>query len=146
MVRLSTISPDLVVRLRRMSAAERRELAVAACEFAVSRVELQHPSIDRALSLLRQGSQLPPEDRTALETLAADLDERYFDLQDAAEDGRAGPEDFLHPFAQARAVAALLSVFHEDSLTAAEEAIYEAAMTGEHPAELLAVIDPSHAR
>ena len=67
--------------------------------------------------------------KAEIDALAAQLDEEYLDLQEAAEDGRASIEDYLRVFAKARAVAALSLAGNENSLQAATEAIYEAAAT-----------------
>jgi hypothetical protein len=70
---------------------------------------------------------LPPDSRGALDALAAGLDDEYFGLQEAAEEGRATVDDYMRPFGQARAVAALSFATDPDASEAADEAIYEAA-------------------
>ena len=59
--------------------------------------------------------------------MAAGLDDEYLGLQEAAEEGRATADDYMRPFGQARAVAALSFATDPDAFEAAGEAIYEAA-------------------
>ena len=83
---------------------------------------------------------MSPHDRDALDALAGRLDDDYFGLQEAAEDGRATVEDYMRPFGQARAVAALSFAADRDAFEAANEAIYEAASAVEDKQGLVAAV------
>lgn len=143
---LEDLSPDLAAKLQRASAAKQRAASLAACEFAVAHARVEHPLIDKALKTLREGGVLLPEDKAELDALAAQLDEDYFALQEAAEEGQASTEDYMRVFAQARAVAALSCAGDEDALQAATDAIYEAAAKTDDKeglvARILGVLEP----
>jgi hypothetical protein len=83
---------------------------------------------------------LTPKEKSDLDALAAQLDAEYFALQEAIEEGRASTNDYMRPFGQARAVAALSFAGREDAFQAATEAIYEAAATTDDKEELFAHI------
>lgn len=140
MTRLETLSPDLAGTLQRASAAKQRAASLAASEFAIARAKVEHPLVQRALEKVRRAGVLTPEDKAELDALAGQLDEEYFALQEAAEEGRASTEDYMRMFGQARAVAALAFAGGEDALQAATEAIYEAAATTDDKEELAALI------
>ena len=141
MTRLETLSPDLAGKLRRASAAKQRAAGLAACEFAVSHAKVEHALVEKALEKVRAAGVLTPKEKAELDALAAQLDEEYFALQEAAEEGRASTEDYMGLFGQARAVAALAFAGGEDALQAATEAIYEAAATTDDRQELAALIE-----
>jgi hypothetical protein len=140
MTRLETISRDLADKLRRASAAKRRAASLAASEFAVVRAKIEHPLVERALEKLRAAAVLTPKDKADLGALVTQIDEEYFALQEAAEEGRANTEDYMRVFGQARAVAALTFAGGEDTLQAAAEAIYEGGATTDDKEELAALI------
>jgi hypothetical protein len=140
MTGLEDLSPDLASTLQRASAAKQRAAALVACEFAISRAGAEHPLVDRTLKTLRAAGVLLPEEKAELDTLAAQLDEDYFALQEAAEEERASTEGYLKVFGQARAVAALACAADEDALRAATEAIYEATATADDKEALLSRI------
>lgn len=141
MSRLETLSPELTAKLRRASQVEQRAASLAAGEFAVSHANVEHPVIKEALTMLRTGGVLAPEKRAEIGALAARLDEEYFDLQEAAEEGRASADEYLRLFGQARAVTAVLSAFQDHPFEAAAEAIYEAAATTDQPKDLFSVVE-----
>jgi hypothetical protein len=60
--------------------------------------------------------------------LAAQLDAKYFDLQDRLGEGRNLNREGLQLFSQARVVSALSLAGRENSLMTATEAIYEASL------------------
>jgi hypothetical protein len=142
MTGLEDLSPDLAGKLKRASAANQRAVSLAACEFAVAHAKVEHPLVENALKTLRAGGVLLPEDKVDLDTLAVQLDEDYFALQEAAEEGSASTEEYLKVFGQSRAVAALACAADEDALRAATEAIYEAAATTDDKEALLSRILP----
>ena len=92
MTRLETLAPELAATLRQASVPEQRAASFAAGAFAVSHAHLEQPVIQVALVALRDGGGLSPDTKAELESLVARLDEQYFDLQEAAEEGRATPE------------------------------------------------------
>ncbi|MBW3542015.1 MAG: hypothetical protein KY476_17235 [Planctomycetes bacterium] len=145
MVRLETLALEVARHLRHLPEPELREIALAACDFALARTNFKAPIVTEARDRLARGESLSPESLAALERLATELDERYLELQDAT-DPAAPQSAVLRAFADARAAAALLHAFDPDALTAATEAVYEAAMTAENPSDLFAEIDPSLTR
>jgi hypothetical protein len=127
MTRLDTISTQLVTALRQASEERQRSACLAACEFAVQRVGINSPVVADALQTLRAKEPLATNQKAALDALAGKLDDEYFELQEAAEDGKATDDDYMRPFGQSRAVTALSSAANRDAFEAAAEAIYEAA-------------------
>ena len=115
MTRLETLAPDLADKLRRASPVKQRAASVAASEFAITHAKVEHPLVEKALEKVRAGGVLTPKDKAEIDALVARLDEEYFELQEAAEEGRASTEDYLRVFGQARAVAALSFAGNEDA-------------------------------
>lgn len=140
MTRLERLSPDLADRLRHASPPKQRAAALAACEFAVAHTKVEYAIVEKALKKVRAAGVLAPTERAELDALAAQLDEEYFVLQDAAEEGRASTEDYMRRFSEARAIAALSFVGGEDAFQAATEAIYEAAATTDDNEALTSII------
>lgn len=140
MTRLETLSPELSSALRRASSAKQRAASLVASEFASARAKIEHPLVERALAKMRAGGFLTPKEKAELNALAAELDEEYFALQEAAEEGRVRTEDYMRVFAQARAVVAMVFAAGEDALQAATESVYEAAATTGDKEELIALI------
>jgi hypothetical protein len=126
---IDLVFPEPTDVLRAASTEQRRSAALAACEFATVRAPVDEPIVARAIRDLRAGLRLTDDTRKELDALAEHLDDEYFDLRDEAEAGRASEADWLPLFEKARAVSALSSAGHSDSLEAASEAIYEAAAT-----------------
>jgi hypothetical protein len=141
MTRLETLAPDLADKLRRASPMQQRAAGVAATAFALAHAKLEHPLVEKALATLRAGGVFTPPDKAQIDALLARLDEEYFELQEAAEEGRASTDDSLRRFSQARAVAALSCAGNEDAFAAATEAVYEAAATTDDKEELVALIE-----
>jgi hypothetical protein len=131
MTRLETLSPDLARKLEGASVAKQRAAALAACQFAISHAQVNHPLVKNALQRVRAASVLTPEEKAGLDGLAAQLDEEYLAMQEAADKGRVSTADYMRLFGQARAVAALSFAGGEDAFHAATEAIYEAAATSD---------------
>ena len=139
--RLETLSADLATKLRRASAIKQRRASVAACEMAIAGAMVEHPLVFEALRQLRNGHVFTPHEKAAIDALAAQLDEEYFDLQEAAESDKATTDDYLRAFARARAVAAL-SFAGSGATDATDESIYEAAAaTGDDNSELFSRIE-----
>jgi len=89
---------------------------------------------------LRAAGFIDPVQIAELDAYIARLDDEYFDLQEATDDGTAGAQDYLPVFCQARAVAALSFAGRQDALQGAMDAVYEAAATTDNKDELTAVI------
>ena len=137
MTRLETLSSDLAAKVQRASAAKQRAAALAACDFAITHAKVEHPLVKQTLQKVRAEGILTPEERAELDALTEQLDEEYFALQEAAEDGGATIADYTRVFGQARAVAALACAGGDDAFQAATEAIYEAAATVDEKEELI---------
>lgn len=132
---------DLVDKLQKASEKQQREASLVACRFGLLKAELEAPFVDAALETIRSGQSLSIEQKAKLKEYAAQLDETYFQLQAASDEGRVSRIEYLKTFAQARAVSALIFAGDGDALKAAAEAIYEAAATGEDPVELISQIE-----
>lgn len=140
MTRLESQFPGVADKLRRASTAQQRAVSVAASEFAIAHARVQHPIVKRAMAKVRETGVLAPDEKADLDALVAQLDREYFDLQEAAEEGRAAADDYMRRFDQARAVAAVSFAGSEDALLAATEAIYEAAATTDDKEQLSALV------
>ena len=141
MDRLETLAPELVQRLRQASPAKQRAAAIAASDFALEKGHLQHAVVDEARETLRTAGGMSAAQQAELEALMSKLDNEYFDLQEAAEEGRATIEDYTRKFAQARAVSALLFASKGDPLEASTEAVYEAAAAFDDKRPLFLVVE-----
>ena len=102
MTRLDSSAPDLADKLRRASLDKQRAAGVMACEFVITQAKLVHPLVVQALEKVRGDGVLTEEERAELDSLSAQLDEQYFVLQEAAEEGRASTEDSMRLFSQSR--------------------------------------------
>jgi hypothetical protein len=140
MNRLETLIPDLADKLRIASTLKQRASSLAASEYAISHAKFEHPLVEKALEIVRAGGVFTPKYKAEIEALVTRLDERYFELQEAAEEGGLSPDDYLRVFGQARAVAALSFSGNEDAFEAATEAIYEAAASTDDKEELATLI------
>ncbi|MDA3136088.1 hypothetical protein HG619_07695 [Pseudomonas syringae] len=87
---------------------------------------MEVPIIVESLRQLRSANKLTTDQVSGLDSLAAQLDEKYFDLQDSLDEAQNLNLEGLQFFSQARAVSALSLAGGEDSLMTATEAIYEA--------------------
>lgn len=126
MERLSMVAPDLATRIQGSGDEQRLRIAAsAAAEIVVERAAVGHDGVLRALEMLRHGST-DVELREALQSLAQELDARYWDLHDAHEAGKGSKEEYMAAFAQARAVSAVVCALDPDFVMAALEACYEA--------------------
>jgi len=124
--RLDLIDPNLCTQLEIASKPTLRRVALAACNFALTRTDLIHPLLDQALQELSSNSSPSSNLNTALEQLVESLDEEYFDLKDAAENGKTEGASWQVAFCKARAANSVYFAIGEDEYLAATEAIYEA--------------------
>jgi hypothetical protein len=76
MPRLETISPSLAAAFQRASDQKRRRTTLLACEVAVALSGLHGKAVDRALKLVRDGSQEPDVSRE-IAALSDRLDDEY---------------------------------------------------------------------
>jgi hypothetical protein len=141
MTRLDCVLPDLAAKLQASLPPKQRAAALVACEFAIAHAQVQHPLVQSTLDKLRATGVLSVNERRDLDALTVRLDNEYFDLQEAAEQGKASREDYLRAFEKARAVAALSYAGRENSLEAANEAICEAAATVDDRRRLVALLE-----
>lgn len=146
-MRLETVEKGLVERLKAASPKQQRSAVRVACELAFQAVPVDMPLVVDALEQLRRGEKFTSGQISALEGLAAKLDDQYFDLQDRLDDEQGLDVDALQLFSQARAVSALSLAGGEDSLMSVAEAIYEASSavddgTGIFEAVLLVLSEP----
>jgi hypothetical protein len=141
MNRLERLAPDVADKLRQAPPDKQRAAALAACEFAIAKANVQLASILEACEGLRKGSGLSPAQQSEIEAIVASLDNEYFDLQEAADEGRATMEDYLRKFAQARAISALLFASKSNPLEASNEAVYEAAAVVEDKGPLFSAVE-----
>lgn len=103
-----------------------------ACEMAVELAEVSGSEVLACLDSLRRGETVPREMVVNLSQISNELDEKYFDLQDASGEGQSFGKEILKVFGQARAVAALVFFSTEDSVQSASEAVYEATLSVEN--------------
>ncbi|AQT91860.1 MULTISPECIES: hypothetical protein [Pseudomonas] len=125
-MRLETVEKGLVEKLKLVSEEQRRSAVKVACELAFQACPVEVPIVVESLRQLRSGNKLTTDQISELDALAAQLDEKYFDLQDSLDEGQNLNVEGLQLFSQARAVSALSLAGGENSLMAAAEAIYEA--------------------
>lgn len=125
-MRLEMIEKGLVEKLKLVSQEQRRSAVKVACELAFQACPVEVPIVVESLRQLRSGNKLTTYQVSGLDALAAQLDEKYFDLQDSLDEGQNLNEEGLQLFSEARAVSALSLAGGEDSLMTVTEAIYEA--------------------
>ena len=128
MMRLNTVARDLSEKLRIASSTQQQAASFAACQLALQAASVDALIVSESLEQLRQHGTLPIKRVAELNDLAAQLDSKYFDMQDQAEINPDLQADALRLFGQARAIAAVAFAGGEDVLTAAMEAIYEASV------------------
>jgi hypothetical protein len=139
---LGLLSKDLDDKLQRAPLNRQRAASLAACQFAVAKAKLSDPLVDAALQALQTGRVFQSDFKAELDALAEQLDEEYFTLKEAADEGRGNSKEYMSLFAKARAVAALSCAGDQDAAKIGE-AIYEAAFTieSDDKGEFLPLID-----
>lgn len=123
--RLPMVAPEIADMLQRASEPGQRRGAVAAASLVVERAVLDDGRVKRALSLLRNG-ETDEKLRLELERWVEELDDSYWDLQAAYEQGQRSEADYLAAFGLARSVSSVCFGLHPDALHGAMEAVYEA--------------------
>ena len=124
MTRLRLISRPLLRELRTAADVRRRRVALAACEYAVTRTALRSPLIDQALNGLRESNREALPASTQLESLKEQFDREYADLYERY--GDADESKWRGAFCKMVAAEAVLYACHEDSLTAGTESAFNA--------------------
>ena len=125
-MRLEMVEKGLVEKLKLVSQEQRRSAVKVACKLAFQACPVEVPIVVESLRQLRSGNKLTTDQVSGPDALAAQLDEKYFNLQDSLDEGQNLNEEGLQLFSQARAVSALSLAGGEDSLMTVTEAIYEA--------------------
>jgi hypothetical protein len=125
-IRLDTIAPDLVHRLKSASTHELREINRRVVGAALAKTNLQEPRIEAALAALQASRFGQSTDQTALSQLESELDNLGWDEQERMWQHAASKDDYDRAFARARAVSALRFALERDPLTAALQGVYEA--------------------
>jgi hypothetical protein len=124
--RPSSVAADLVDRLERQPSAQLRRVAAGAADLAVMRAQLVDPRVDAALAALRDGAFGKTAERSGVQRLADELDERAWDVQDLEAEGAVSQHEYLVAFGRTRAAASVGFALDSDALIAALESVYEA--------------------
>jgi hypothetical protein len=124
--RLSLIWPDIDSALGSATTERRGKAAMVAAKWAIQQSGLSHP-------LLTDGDVEPSTDLT---DIVAELDDRYFELQEMFEDGRCPQSEVLAAFSRACAADSLDSAIRGETA----DAIYEAAMSSDDNTELRTIV------
>ena len=119
---LEALSPSLAEAYRQANDNQRRRAALAMCVLAVEQAGLQSGEAEAALAILRRGVPEPSDMQQKLDRLAAEFDERYFELSDNTEN--ITPEALVM-FQKARAAEALALALSPNG-EQLDGAIYEA--------------------
>jgi len=139
---LDSVAPDIAKAIASADGTVCRRVAVRAAEFALDRSGLQDPRAVDGLNAIRDGRVGPTPERSAVEALAASLDERQLDIQDLVDAGAAMQAEYVAAFTRARAASAIFFAGELDSRNAALEAVYEASAVVDDVDELRAVVCP----
>lgn len=139
-MRLEIADKELVEKLKLVSEEQRRNAVIVACELAFQACSVEvHINVE-SLRQLRSGNKLTAHQVSGLDALAAQLDEKYFDLQDSLDEEQNLNVEGLHLFSQARVVSALSLAGGDDSFITATEEIYEASSAGDDGAHILKAV------
>lgn len=123
---LDLLSRNLANQIAKATDSQKRSICLAVAKRAVRRVQLDNPSIKRALYLLEGGMYRNDLVATTLRQLVDNLDDQYFAAQKLHEADPQENETYLTLFRKARAASAVLFALNEDPFIAATESIYEA--------------------
>jgi hypothetical protein len=135
--RLESLSPSWAEAYRQANDGRRRRAALAMCLFAVEQAGLRNDEVDAALALLHREAPGSGDMQEKLLRLAAQLDERYFELSDNTEN--ITPEASVM-FQKARAAEALALALSPNG-ERLDEAIYEAIYASGDPEEATRTAD-----
>ncbi|MFB3304737.1 hypothetical protein [Pseudomonas sp. AMR01] len=126
MMRLEMVEKGLVEKLKLVGEEQRSVAVKVACELAFETCTVKVPIVVDSFRQLLAGNRLTTDQVSELDALAAQLDEKYFDLQNGMDEGQNLTLEGLQLFSQARAISALSLAGGENSLMTATEALYEA--------------------
>jgi hypothetical protein len=135
--RFEAASASLAEAYRKASDDQRRRAVLAICLFAVEQAGLQSREVDEALALLRRDVPASGDLQEKLLRLAAQLDERYFELSEDTEN--ITPESLVM-YRKARAAAALAFALSPNG-EQLDEAIYEAIYASSDPDEATLAVE-----
>jgi hypothetical protein len=127
MIGLELLSPAIVAMLRHASPTKRRAASLAACRFAIEQARVSESHVSDAIERLRDEGTLTSDEKAVIDAITARLDEEYFDLHDAYEEGLANAQQYREVFAKARAVSSVSWVLEGHTVEGAANSIYEAA-------------------
>ena len=142
MWRLGLVAPEVLAGLSTIPEDRLRPIALATSEWALEQSDLSSPTVDAALSALREGRIGTSPERDALSALVDELDEIAWDIQDATELGDATESSYGEAFARARAASAVLSALDADPFRAAADSLYETQAAVGDLRGLLATLGP----
>jgi hypothetical protein len=115
---LEDYSSNLARQVESADNAAKRTISLAVCRWAVERALPDDPIVPSALAALERDDYGEVERMTALQDHVYDLDDAYFEAQNA---GR----DFFPLFVKARVANAVLFALDADPFRAATHALYE---------------------
>jgi hypothetical protein len=136
-LRLESLSPSLAEAYRQANDDRQRRTTLAMCLFAVEQAGLRSEEVDAALALLRRDVPASGDLQEKLLRLAAQLDERYFELSDNTEN--ITPEASVM-FQKSRAAEALALALSPNGKQR-HEAIYEAIYASNDPEQGMQVAE-----
>jgi hypothetical protein len=119
-------APSLAGILDASDGGQLRRISSSIVHAVVERSGLTDPLVAEALRHLSSSSFSHPDLQARAQSLAEQLDLRYFDLQDLCESGKVAKAQVLEAFSKARAATALASAFGDVAPSAAAEVAYEA--------------------
>ena len=134
--RLDSVARVAAERFRQAPSNKRRQAAQIACEQAVAAVDLVAPEVSEALAVLRGAATLDASLRERLESLAARLDDEYFQLDESG----GSKQQALVCFSKARATSALMFALAADDAQL-HEAIYESISALDEPTKLVRLVE-----
>lgn len=88
-MRLEMVDKGPVEKLKLVNNEQRRGTVKVACELAFQASPIEVPIVVESLRQLRSGNKLTTDQVFGLNALAAQLDEKYFDLQDSLDEGQS---------------------------------------------------------
>ena len=139
--RLETVSKSISSRIAAAKSEQLRDACIAACRLALQSTASDIPVIWESLEQLQQNGKLSQKRIAELNDLAAQLDDRYFDMQEKADGNAELQTEAFRLFRQARAVFALSFASEEDLTIAASESLYEASMAVDNQSEFFSLIE-----
>jgi hypothetical protein len=126
MGRSHSLSSSLEALIDGADEVTRRRLAVAAAGLALDATSLDDDRAAGGLAAIQAGVVGETPAHAGVEKLAAELDERHWELQESAGRGETDPDAHWKPFRQARAATAIACAGDPDARKAAKGAAYEA--------------------